>query len=189
MWLNHVCHTCEWIMSHIWTSHVTYLNQPCHISKRVMSQIMSHFWKSHVTHLNESCHISEQIMSHIWMRHVTHLNASWHTGSARKAVYQQRLLHPQILCNTSEWVMSHIWMHPYLNESYHTSEWVMSHIWMHPHLNESYHSHLNEWCYAGSEREAVYQQRLLHPYNYADAQESRPSSLHQSHGGTFIRVW
>jgi len=41
----------EWVMSHIWKSHVTRMN-------------------GHVTQMNESCHTYEWVMSHIWMSHV-----------------------------------------------------------------------------------------------------------------------
>ena len=40
------CHTCGWVMSHI--------------------------WMSHVTHMKESYHTYEWVMSHIWMSHVWH---------------------------------------------------------------------------------------------------------------------
>jgi len=42
----------EWVMSHIWMSHVTHMNGSCH----------------------ESCHTCEWVMSHMWMSHVTHMN-------------------------------------------------------------------------------------------------------------------
>jgi len=46
-------------MSHIWMSHVTCMNESCHIYEWVMS------------HMNESCHTYEWVMSHIWMSHNT----------------------------------------------------------------------------------------------------------------------
>jgi len=33
------CHTYEWVMSHIWMSHVTYMNESCQIYEWVMSHI------------------------------------------------------------------------------------------------------------------------------------------------------
>jgi len=54
---NELCHTCEWVMSHIWMSHVTHIKESCHTYERVMSQI----WKSHVTYMNESCHTYERL--------------------------------------------------------------------------------------------------------------------------------
>jgi len=101
IWTSHVthmnesCHIYEWVMSHTWMSHVTY------------EWVMSHIWMSHVTHMNESCYIYEWVMSHIWMSRVTHMN---------------------VLCHTYERVMSHIWTShvTHMNESCHTYERVMS---------------------------------------------------------------
>jgi len=41
--------------------------------------VMSHMWMSHVTHVNESCHTCEWDLSHMWMNHITHVNESCHT--------------------------------------------------------------------------------------------------------------
>jgi len=131
-------HTCEWVMSHIWMSHVTHMNESCHTSEWVMS----HIWMSHVTHLNESCHTYEWVMSHIWMSRVIHLNES---------------------CHRCEWVMSHlrmitfhVWTHHVtrVNESWHKYEWVMAQIWMSHGTCEgvtsrtcmSHVTHMNESC-------------------------------------------
>ena len=70
--MNEPCHIYEWAMSHIWMSHVVRMNESCHIYKWVMS----HIWMSHVTHMNESCHTYERVMSHICTSHVTHMNES-----------------------------------------------------------------------------------------------------------------
>jgi len=48
-WIWMSCDSYEWVMSHIWMSHVT-----------------------HVTSVPESCHICDWVMSHIWLSHVTH---------------------------------------------------------------------------------------------------------------------
>jgi len=52
------CPTYEWVMSHIWKSHV------------------SHICMSHVPHINGSCITYEWVMSHVWMSHVTRMNES-----------------------------------------------------------------------------------------------------------------
>ena len=79
------------VMAHIWMSHVTHMNESCHICEWGIS----HIWMSHVTHLNEWCHTYESIMSHTlctWIptnrnescptyerkHHATHMNASCH---------------------------------------------------------------------------------------------------------------
>jgi len=60
-------------------SHVTYMNESCHIYEWVMS----HIWMSHVTYMNESCHIYEWVMSYIYIlkchvSHVSHVSHVWH---------------------------------------------------------------------------------------------------------------
>jgi len=85
---------------------------------------MSHIWVSHVTPLNESCHISEWVISHIYMSHVAHLNVPcdkwWMWSHVRSVCHTSEWVMPHIRvsrftprnesCHTSEWVMSHIWM-------------------------------------------------------------------------------
>ena len=81
------CYTYEWSTSHI-------------------EWVISHVWMSHVTHMKESCHTREWVMSHMWMRHVTHVNELCHTEliwdpSSTTQVNES--------CHTYERVMSHIW--------------------------------------------------------------------------------
>ena len=57
----------EWVMSHIWMSHVKHMNEWCH----AYEWVMSHKWMSHVTYMNESCHTNEWVMAH--------MNQSCHT--------------------------------------------------------------------------------------------------------------
>jgi len=55
-----VCHTYEWVMSHIIIRHIS-----MHVSCHTLECIMSHVWMRRVTHMNESCHTGEWVMSHI----------------------------------------------------------------------------------------------------------------------------
>jgi len=71
----------EWVMSHVWTSHVTDLNESCPTYEWVMSLI----WMSHVSRMNEWCHWSECVMSHIWTSDVPDVNESCLTGRRRGA--------------------------------------------------------------------------------------------------------
>jgi len=102
-------HTCESVISHIWMSHDTYMNESCH----TYECLMSHMWMRHVTHMNASCHMYEWVMyaayiythSHvcpptcgmightyryvmqiIWMRHITNTNVSCHTWTVTSIV-------------------------------------------------------------------------------------------------------
>jgi len=80
-----------WVMSHIWMSHVTHMNESCPTYEWVMSHgCMSHvLYASHVSHTNESCPTFEWVMSHTRMSHAPHMNES---------------------CLTHEWVMPLICM-------------------------------------------------------------------------------
>jgi len=58
-----VCCNCNYfLMSHV----------------RMNEWVVLHLWKSHMTHMNASCHTCECVMSYMWMRrrHVTIVNAS-----------------------------------------------------------------------------------------------------------------
>jgi len=63
LWARRSYHTCEWVMSHIWMSHVTRMNESCHTHEWVVS----HLWTRHVTHINEARHPHEWVTSHIRM--------------------------------------------------------------------------------------------------------------------------
>jgi len=70
-WLIHPCNMTQsfrWhdsficvssVMSRMWMSHVTYMNESCHMYEWVTS----HIWMSHVKKMNESCHVDERVMS------------------------------------------------------------------------------------------------------------------------------
>ena len=179
------CHTYEWVMSHIWMSHVTrtvwcnscicgmtasigicgMTNRYGEVKSQVLGRqsrgyIMSHIWMSHGTHMNESCHTYEWVMLHIWISHVTHMNESCRTYEWVMAhiwmsyvrtyewvmshIWVSHVTHMNESCHTYEWVLSHIWMSHVtrMNESCHTYEWVISHVWM------SLVTHMNESCHA-----------------------------------------
>ena len=80
MWMSHVAHmngsccTYEWVVSHVWMSHVAHMNG----SGQTYEWVNSHIWMSHITHMNDSCHAYEWVMSHIWMSHVAQINQSCH---------------------------------------------------------------------------------------------------------------
>jgi len=70
--MNESCHTCEWVTSHVGTSHCTQIPKKASARKReschVREWVMSHMWLSHVKRKNESCHTDKGVMSQIWMR-------------------------------------------------------------------------------------------------------------------------
>jgi len=130
--MNETCHAYEWVMSHIWISHVTHISSshgPFRCFVCVYAWVTSHIWMSHVAHMNSSCHT---------FPHPTN-------PFIASSVYMNESRH------TYEWVMLHIWISHVANissshESFHcfvyVCEWVMSRIWM------SHVAHMNETCHA-----------------------------------------
>jgi len=55
---------------------VVYFSNNCLLNQGFTTWVMSHMWMSHVTHVNESCRTCEWVMSHMWMSHVAHVNES-----------------------------------------------------------------------------------------------------------------
>jgi len=82
--VNESCHTCEWVMSHMWMSDVTHVNESCHTCEWVMSRKgMS------LAQRNEPWLINGWVSSHIWISRVAHVSESWRTNGrvvARKWV-------------------------------------------------------------------------------------------------------
>jgi len=141
------------VMSHVWRSHVTHMNESCRTYEWVVSHILiSHVaqmnslqqsaqvW-SYITHMGGSYHTYEWVMSHTWMNHVTHIN-----GLEQSPQVWSYITHMGGSRHTYEWIMSHIWMShvthindleqspqewsyiTHMKGSRHTYEWVVSHI-------------------------------------------------------------
>ena len=120
---NVSCHVCEWVMSRMRMSHVTYANESCHMYGWVIQymcythhadcdsfEVMSRICMSHVTYTNESNHIYEWVVSHICVSRVTCMNTSSHstvTPSSAEIVLNH-VTHVNASCRTSEWVMPHM---------------------------------------------------------------------------------
>jgi len=127
---NESRHPYEWVMGHVWISHVTPMHESCDT------------WMSDVTHMNESCDTHEWVLWHIWMSHVTQMNESCHVCSLMRGVYpwtcdmsRIQLRHVTHINTTRllyRWVISYVRVHHVtpMNESCHTYECVTSHIWM-----------------------------------------------------------
>jgi len=156
--INESCHTYEWVMSHIWMSHVTHMDESCLISiSSGISMFMPHVWvMSHIV----------GVMLHTWVMCVCQIyhSAALIWGCVTWLIH---ICHMYAMksCHICEWVMSHILIsihicHMYaMTHSYvchdsfismpwlirkrkcHTYEWVMVYIWMSPgtHMNDSKH--------------------------------------------------
>jgi len=153
------CNTYEWVVSHIWMSRVTHMNESCH----TYEWVVSHIWMS-LTHMDtgQSCweccrkekksrmnvRVTHEWVWQIWMCHVMHMNES-NTHGYRPimlGVLQKKnrgwmSVSHMDESDIHECIRSHIWMScSHMNESCHAYEWVMSHIWMShgTHMNESH---------------------------------------------------
>jgi len=121
-----LCHTYEWIMSHIRVSHGTHMNESCHTYEWVLVNELCH-----VTHVSESCHTYEWAMSHIWMSHGTHMNKSCHTYEWVLVNESCYVTHMNESCHIYEWALvNESGYVTHTDESFHTYEWGMSHVWM-----------------------------------------------------------
>jgi len=117
----------DWVVSLIWMSHVSHMNESCFAYEWVMSLI----WMSHVSHMNESCLAYEWVMSLIWMSHVSHMNES---------------------CLAYEWVMSLIWMSHVspMNESY--LAWTKTQGMTHSYARHDWMSFVTRYSTKGRNR-------------------------------------
>ena len=71
------CTPCSWVTSHTWTSHVTRITESCHTYERATWRTWGkHTLMSRVTRMNKSCHTCEQVISRIRMNHATSMNES-----------------------------------------------------------------------------------------------------------------
>jgi len=88
------CHIHAYMMSHMWTSHVTHVNESCHTYERVMT----HMWMSRVASMNESCLIYECVMSLCDMNTSchTHVNESCHTH-VNESCHTQEVLQQEVM--------------------------------------------------------------------------------------------
>ena len=146
--MNHVPYEC--FISRINESFLMWISHGTHQSCLTYEWVMSHIWMSHVPHMNESCLTYEWVMSHIWMSHVSHMNESCLTYEWKATCVQYQktttwsmthVTHMNESCLTYKRVMSHTWMrHPRMNQFCLTCQWVMSHIWI------SHVSHINVSC-------------------------------------------
>jgi len=101
--MNESCCTHEWVVSHVWMSHVTHMNESC-CAYEWHHESAPYEWVTQ-THLNES-HV------HIWMSH------EWMT---------QRVTHNEslIVSYTYEWVTNE-WHHEYERVA---NEWNNEYEW------------------------------------------------------------
>jgi len=161
--LNESCHTCEWVMAHIWMSHVAHdthkKDLPTHmngiscrhtlgvLTSHTYEYVGSHMWMRHVVHVDESGHTFEWFISH--MTHMRETRPHTWAASPVATLYACWRVTHILTSHTYECVGSHMWMNrvSHVDESCHTCG--MSDV---THLNESYrtwhtwkrHAHTHE---------------------------------------------
>jgi len=107
-----VCLTYEWVMSQIWISHISHMNESC----LTYVWVMSHIWMSHVSSrlcvcLTSVSPISEHARMHAvprWLVYAKRLKTAQTTE--RLAYITASSASRAWMSLTYEWVMSHIWM-------------------------------------------------------------------------------
>ena len=132
-----------------------------HVSKHLSeSWVMSHIWMSHVSHMNESCLTYEWVMSHIWMSPSSIMDRGWALLNRLDKYYTAGLIHIWVtnymyLSRTTyrwwiddlsnRWRLHHRWSIQLTNVTYETRTTCMSlsnrrtthmshelHVWVYP---------------------------------------------------------
>jgi len=108
---NEPCHSREWVMSHIWMSHVPRMETICKSTGdewvmsriHVYTRVTPYVWVSHITHRNPICVWFENQMrgdvfpvQHIEHTAATHCNTLQHTANT----LQTHCKHTATHCNT-----------------------------------------------------------------------------------------
>jgi len=207
----HLCESCrpnEWVMSHIWMSHVTHMNESCLLYEWVMSPK----WMSHVSSMDESCHAYEWVMFTLWMSHVTYMNESCHTYEwVMSPLWMSHVTQINESCLIYEGVMLHIWMShvthankqqesshelksllfsknsvPYEWVTAHTQKWVTSHKWMRhvTRMNQSRHTYERAMCSRLNSKSSVLYERVTAHKETSHITHAN-TQLHASHAWYF----
>jgi len=137
--MNEACHTYDkWVTVHMSAGHVARMDESC--------DIMSHIWMSHATHVNESCNRYEVMFfaSHVLCISKGHAKYSTPTtlqGDMRSCPLQLMSFASPVLrisaahmresCHTCKYGRSNIWKRDcaQVTESCGIYEWVMSCMW------------------------------------------------------------
>jgi len=163
-------HTHEWVMLHIWRSHVSHKKEWhrtgarsrhafCERFHRYSSVAQGrcsssswnwgfaiYFGRSLTWQRNTSA--NDDTQSGRWMSHVTHVSESCGTNEwVMSLIWVSHVTHMSESWHTYEWVMSHPWVcHvTHVSESCHASGWVMSQMWESHVTHESESCHTCEW--------------------------------------------
>ena len=101
--VNELCHTYEWVVSHIWMSHVKHMNESCHI-------VTSHSYMWHDSFIYLTCLIRIHDMTHSYVWHDSFECVTWLCD-----IYMSDVTHSYLLQRTIWWLIhtceiNHSWM-------------------------------------------------------------------------------
>jgi len=122
----------EWVMSYMWMSHASYMNE----SSLTYERVMSHIWMSHVTHIN--CRWTKRIM---WESTQRYIGQPW-WGTPKPYRFYTYLTLYTIHFESYEalyiWGLRHSNAAPRnltgLIRTYHYIRYIMNHIWCIVHM-------------------------------------------------------
>ena len=122
---------CERVTSHVWLSHLTYVNESHHICRRVF------FRTIHMTCVKESTNWDPETQLQHWICHMTYVNKSY--VMRKNIILFRNSMRNEIIS------FQNIRKHKYNMESWRTCEWVMSTMYMShgTYVNELWH--MCEW--------------------------------------------
>ena len=143
IWVIHMSHVILHFSSRIWTSHVTHMDESCHIYMSHSHITCNTSQMMYVTYINESCHVS-----HTQMIHVPRIKELWEKyretnlfcSPANKYVWQSHptyelvlpVLHSLYEKDTGKWVFfcSHVLIRCYctLRDMTHSYVWHDSYV-------------------------------------------------------------
>jgi len=136
--MNKLCHTCEWVMSHIWTCRKVYVH--CGQESRTRTNHVTRV-KCRITHMKESWHTHERVTSHVWMQMTSHV---WNCRMQRMGadvLYMHIYVQIYVKMYVQIYVLAFVGKRhgTHMNKSSHTYEWVTSHTSMSrvTHMNGS----------------------------------------------------
>jgi len=132
---------------------IMYIASPC-----MYKLVMSHVWTSHVTQMNESCHTYEWVMSHIQMSLVTNIWAISHIQMS--LIINIRVSHVARAYTRATTWLPRLYMAPFLscilhrpvtpmNESCHTQVRELCHRCVHIRRHH-YHAYMKRHTYEAS---------------------------------------
>ena len=112
--MNESCHTYEWVMSHIWMSHVTHMNE----SRHTYEWVMSHIWTHHIWMDPVTCYTRLHCMTLLTYDLTLGSNHIWIDSlSGTPSLAIQDCIHSHVTCMTP--FICHVTLRPH-------------HTWMDP---------------------------------------------------------